>query len=142
MGALPYVRSGPAFEAPDRERPQAKKGLKPVELVAVIVILGILAAIAVPSYHSLRRRNDVSAAAADLRALVRSIDAYRADRGTYVGMTPGGLRSAYDRSLVPERYSLTRLSATSYCARATVHGAGAYKAGPSGRISTGGTACP
>ena len=142
MGALPYVRSGPAFEPPARDLLQAKKGLRTVELVAVIVILGILAAIAVPSYHSLRRRNDVSAAVVDLRALDRSIDAYRADRGTYVGMTPGGLRSAYDRSLLPERYSLTSLSATSYCARATVHGAIAYKAGPSGRVSTSGTACP
>ena len=89
MGALPYELSGPSSETPAREHLHAKKGTTLIELVVVIVILGILGAIAVPSYLSLRQQSDVPAGPADLRAPVP---------------TPDGLRPAYDRSLDLGRY--------------------------------------
>ena len=117
-------------------------GFALVELVVVMIILGILAAIAVPSYLSFRDRENASAARADLRKLAPSIKRYFSDNGTYAGMTPTALQRAYDQSIKTRLYSLTSLSATSYCAKATVNGVTAYLSGPSGHVTTTDTACP
>jgi type IV pilus assembly protein PilA len=118
-----------------------EKGFTLIELLVVIIILGILVAIAVPSYLSFRGKANTSAAAADLRALVPSIESYYSDNGTYVGMTPTNLQSTYDQAINTSLYSLTSLTATSYCAKATVNSTTAYKSGPSAQVLTTGTAC-
>jgi Tfp pilus assembly protein PilE len=109
--------------------------------VVVLVIVGLVAAVAIPTYFNLRRHFYASDSSASLRTLVRSVDRYRADHGTYVGMTPALLRATYDPSLDARRYSITTLSPTGYCATATVHGVTASKAGPGTRISTAGSPC-
>ena len=118
-----------------------EKGFTLIELLVVIIILGILVAIAVPSYLSFKGKANTSAAASDLRALVPSIEAYYSDQGTYAGMTPTVLHTTYDQSINTALYSLTSLTASSYCAKATVNGTTAYKNGPSGQVLTTGTAC-
>jgi type IV pilus assembly protein PilA len=50
-----------------------------IELLVVIIILGILLAIAVPSYLSFKDRANKTAAAANIRAIVPDIEAYAAD---------------------------------------------------------------
>src|SRR5437763_7466330 len=49
------------------------------QLLVVIIILGILLAIAVPSYLSFKDRANKTAAAANIRAVVPDIEAYAAD---------------------------------------------------------------
>ncbi len=93
-------------------------GFTLIELLVVIIILGILLAIAVPSYIGFKSKAEKSAAAANLRAAVPAIEAFYADNGTYVGLgdastaaTPG--MSYYD----PASTSKVTIQAARRCRR-------------------------
>ena len=83
-----------------------------------------------------------STAAADLRSVIPSVEAYFSDNGTYAGMTIGGLSGSYDDSIDPSLYRLGNgtQSATSYCVQATVGSETWYKTGPDASVAPG--ACP
>lgn len=59
-----------------------------VELLIVVVILGLLAAIAIPKFNDTKRKAFVAAMKANLRRGVVEAEAYFADNGTYVGIQP------------------------------------------------------
>jgi type IV pilus assembly protein PilA len=71
----------------------AEQGFTVVELLTVLIVIGILLAIAVPSYIGFRDRTANNAAKENLRAAQPSADAYYARKGTYVGMTKASLVS-------------------------------------------------
>lgn len=65
-------------------------GFTLVELIAVIVVLAILAAVAIPKYFDYSSRAKVSATVADLRMIRQAVLGYRMDAGT---LPPGAAPS-------------------------------------------------
>src|SRR5689334_256720 len=123
-----------------RKRLRSEKGFTLIELLVVMIILAILTAIAIPSYLSFRDRANKSAAGADLRAAIPSVEAFFSDHGTYSGMTVGFLQTAYDQSIDPSIITLSGLTATTYCVQATSPNDTdkiAVKRGPSSQIVVG-----
>ena len=119
-------------------------GFTLIELLVVIIILGILLAIAVPSYIGFKGKAEKSAAAANVRAAVPAVEAFYADNGTYVGIDNASTAAVapgigfYDPSSSSKVTIVTsggnQPTVSSYCIASTAGGSTYYKKGPAGDI--------
>jgi len=77
------------------QRPRAREesGFTSIEPLIVLVIIGIVLAIAVPSDLGFRDRANNTVAEANVRSAIPVGEAYYADTTTDVGMTPAGLQA-------------------------------------------------
>ena len=115
-----------------------QSGFTLIELLVVIIIIGILLAIAVPSYLGFRNRANVKASAANVRAAVPAVETFFADNGTYVGMNQAALQ-AIDPAV--STLTITSLGTNTYCISATVGGKTGKKVNPGGAVTQDTTAC-
>ncbi len=125
---------------------KAEKGFTLIELMIVVAIIGILAAIAIPQFAAYRVRAFNSAAESDLRNIMTSQEAAYADSQAYVAVTttvgPGPLNQVH-ASLPGAKLSqnvyarVPSTSATDYTAQ-TLHtqGDNQYNGSAAGGITT------
>jgi prepilin-type N-terminal cleavage/methylation domain-containing protein len=141
-------------------RLQGEEGFTLVELTIVLLILGILLTIALPSYLSFKDRANKTAVKADVAQALRAVNAYAADNfpgaandpdsatstadSGYSGITLALLNTKYDAAIsaVPGAPFVINPagftpSSTDFCLTAAIGRWVAVQHGPGGTISSG-----
>jgi prepilin-type N-terminal cleavage/methylation domain-containing protein len=87
-----------------------RKGFTLIELLIVVVIIGILAAIAIPKFANTKQKAVVASMKSDLRNLVTAQEAFFSDNNTYATAT-GTVQSATAVAFVPSSGNVVTMAA-------------------------------
>ena len=132
-----------------------ESGFTLIELLVVLIIIGVLLAIAIPSYLGFQKSAQQTAAAADVRQAIPDAEAYFADNNAYTGISAATLQTTYDSGLkifsagppqvpgvVTVKASTAADAATGaaagqeYCISAEDNGYWSHVSGPGGTVKT------
>jgi type IV pilus assembly protein PilA len=116
-----------------RRLAREQAGFTLIELLVVLVIIGILLAVAVPSYLGFRERASRRAAESNVRSAVPAVEAYYTGNATYAGMTDAAL-VAIDGGI---KATVVGTPGASYCITNTQGGFSYMKNGPAAPIVEG-----
>jgi type IV pilus assembly protein PilA len=137
-----------------RQRLAREEGFTLIELLVVLIIIGVLLAIAIPSYLGFQKSAQQTAAASDVRSAIPDVEEYYQDNNeTYAGtpaMTAAYLKSQYDNGLSVSAAGSTGIvtvkastaadgtiaAGQEYCISAVDAGQFSHVAGPGGVVKT------
>jgi type IV pilus assembly protein PilA len=114
-------------------RERNERGFTLIELLVVLVIIGVLLAIAVPSYLGYRQRAEKGVAESTVRTAIPAMEAYYSDTKSYAAATLGALRSI---DIGIASVTLTGLTDTTYTISFTKGQCTASVDGPGGRVTS------
>src|SRR5919201_1486230 len=112
-----------------------EEGFTLLELLVVVVISGILSAIAVAFNGAARGQGEDAAAKANIRVAAPAFEAYREDNGgSYSGVTVAQLQSQYSPGI--QGITIFAADAMTYCVSSTVGSRAWYRLGPTCPFTT------
>jgi type IV pilus assembly protein PilA len=97
-----------------RERTQEEKGFTLIELLVVILIIGILAAIAIPSFINQRSKGTDAEAKASAKTAAEAMETYFTDNNTYTTVVSNLTNIEPTLADVGSRLTITDGDADSY----------------------------